>query len=146
MKEHDTVRELSSNLNGTIVHVYPNGNTFEVELFDQDGNTIAVKTLNSNEISNRKTMMILQSLKETLRDVLKIILVILLLGGVIFDKIINRIAPQEGLSTFFGIIYTLVLPIIFCAIIGFSFYTPIIILSWIVYVTISALIYINYIE
>lgn len=53
MKEHDTVRELSSNLNGTIVHVYPNNSTFEVELFDKDGNTIEVKTLDSTQIEKR---------------------------------------------------------------------------------------------
>lgn len=38
---------------GAIVHVYPDGHTFEVEFFDADGTTIGVVTLAGNDIRPR---------------------------------------------------------------------------------------------
>lgn len=62
MKEHDIVfskvqiEEIPAKCRGTIVHVYENnrdrlGDDFEVEFSDEHGKTIAVKTVNENQIT-----------------------------------------------------------------------------------------------
>ncbi|WP_018600931.1 DUF4926 domain-containing protein [Mycobacterium sp. 155] len=45
---------LTAGARGVIVHVHPGGRDFEVEVFDADGTTVAVATLNEDDLQSRK--------------------------------------------------------------------------------------------